>query len=500
MPRAVSTGDVQDQKARPDHAHPEAIASTARGAVWMLIGLLLIAAAAAGRAVAAGTFRIDEIELSGLPHLAVRIPLLCGLFALYLGHLLRLFAIQAGGTWTWRREIGIALLLHGAAALAIPILCNDMFNYLLFGNLEAQRHISAMTATPAVLLSDSFQQWIGDAWRTAPCVYGPLSLGQFTLASRLGGGPVVPSLVVYKISVLAISVAWLLLCAVGARLAGAGPGSRQAFWLLACNPLWLLEVPGQGHNDGLMAVLVLGAVLASRAERPLWSTVALAFAAAVKFVALVPFAFVLLWMLLKAPGSWQRRVGAVAVHGTIFLGILALCYAPIWEGWSTITYPLSFVTAPRLHASFLDVVSRGTSWAGRAWSEAAVRAANAVAWLIVAGLAATWVRDWRFRDRDWRVPWETSLRVLLLYLLLVKGFSLPWYLLWLLPLLVAVDDRRWWRVVIVSTYLTGAYYFLPRLLPFSFVIAVLAPIVHGPPLLMLWRMTRSRVDAATTAH
>jgi hypothetical protein len=473
------------------HAHLEEKAASARGEVWMVAGLLLIAGAAAYRAAAAGTFRIDEMELSWVPYQVVRLLLVGGLFALYGGHLLRLFARQAGHPRTWRREIGVALLLQVTAALAIPVLCNDLFNYLLFGNLEAQRHISAATASAAELLSDPFQQWIGDAWRTVPCPYGPLSIGHFALVSWLGGGRVVPSLVFYKISVLIISVAWVALCAFGARRSEAGPDARSAFWLLACSPLWLLEVPGQGHNDGLMALLVLAAALAGRAGRPLWSTIALALATCVKYVALVPFAFVLLWMLLRAPGPWRRRAAAVAAHGTAFLGIVVLCYAPMWEGWRTITTPLSAITTPRLHASFLDCVSWATSWAGRAVSEAAVRAAAASAWIAVAGLTVAWVRGWRARGDDRSVPWETSLKVLLVHLLVVKGFSLPWYQLWLLPLLAAVNDRTWWRITIVCMYVTGLYYLLPRLYPFTEVIAILALVVHGPPLLMLWRAARA---------
>jgi hypothetical protein len=472
-----------------------------RGAAAMGAGLLLLAGAAALRAVAGGTLKVDQVPIAPLPGALVSTLAVAGLVAIVAGYL-----FPVAGGWpgaaqhedvrdgprapaTWGRLALLAAALHLLGALVLPFTSNDTFNNLRYGHLEAHRGVRAATASGPQLLADPLTAYVGDTWKTTPCLYGPVAIGHFRMVSWLGGERVAVALAAYKLSMLAISAAWAILCLYAARALDRGQRGMRVFWLLACNPLWLYEIPGQGHNDGLMTVLMLAALLAWRRERTSWASLLLAVASAVKFAAVLPFALTVAWTVWRGTGDLRRRVWHGALQTLVFAGTLALCYAPAWEGWQTITYPASYLATPRLTASLLAVASWwGASWGPQASVAAAAWTLRAFA-AVCAGLAVYWVAGWRNGARDWSVPWDTALRVMLVIQLLVRGFFVAWQLTWMLPLMPAVRGDGWWMVVVTFTCLGVLQYVLDFVVPAG-AAAVRPFFLVVPPALMLFRMVK----------
>ncbi len=459
---------------------------------WMGAGLLTLVLASAVRATAAGTVRVDETIIYGLARAVVAGLVAFGASALAAGYLAGFSSIrQARAPWSWRRLVGLALGLQVLASFMLPLTSNDVFSNILYGHLEAYRGIHAATVTPDAMRTDPLFAWVGETWNDIPCVYGPFLIAHLRLASWLSGGTLVAGLVVHKILLLAVSAVWIGLCAAWARGLEDEKARRPAVWLLAFNPIWLFEVTGQAHNDGIVVVLVMTAVLAYRRGWLLSSSALLGLATAGKYFAVVPFGCLMLWSVLHG-GRLPRRLRAVTLATLVFGGTIALCYAPSWEGWQTISYPWSFIAKPRYLGSLLQIAyACGYPWGRDAMLEAAMWTTRAFSAGLVA-LTVVWIRGWRTRVEDAWVPWETAFRFMLLYIVLLTGWFMPWYITWLLPLVATVRDRRWWAVVVVYSCSALAYqaidFPLDVVLPAN-VTRVLRPLLlQGPVVVLLVRL------------
>jgi len=218
------------------------------------------------------------------------------------------------------------------------------------------------------------------------------------------------------------------------RAAGRNPG-----WLLMYlwNPLVSLEVARHGHLDVAGALLVAAAALALTRGRPLVGTVALSLSVAVK-----PLPIVLLPLL------WRRVSLRHAVAG---LTVLLVLYLPFWE-------------RSRLPIGSMREVLERFRFNGPIFSAVASVAGPAAAtgFAVTVGLGvASWAR--RRLSLDAPQSWAWPLAAALLCAPLVY----PWYLLWLVPFLVAPETMPLaiWSVSILSTYVVWRRAGLPWAVP-----------------------------------
>ncbi len=164
-----------------------------------------------------------------------------------------------------------------------PVLAIDLFIYALRSRGWGLYGLNPLATAPANL--PSTDQWIQLAaeWRNAPSPYGPLwewlSLGVF----HLSDGSFLSQLFLLKaIAIFSYAVSIFL---IGAILAKLHPQWKTAGMLaFAWNPLVLLETAQNGHNDILMAALMLAALWALVKGKRAWVMPLLAMSALVKFM------------------------------------------------------------------------------------------------------------------------------------------------------------------------------------------------------------------------
>lgn len=312
------------------------------------------------------------------------------------------------------------MALHLVFMLAPPLLTTDVFGYIDYARLGAVHGLDPYSKGAQAVPSDPVYPYV--LWHHLPSPYGPL----FTLLSYglapLGVGA---SLWTIKGAAAATGLGCVALVWACARRLGRPPLPAALF--VGLNPLWLVYGIGGAHNDLLMALLVVVAVLLSLAGRERLGAAALVAAAAVKVTAglLLPF------MALGTRRS--ARVVAGGLAGAVAVGALALAVFGV-EGL------LGFVSAlghqqelssahsvphyvgvllggegvdPQVKAS-----AGGVPLALRAGAAAAFAAA-AVALLIRVRRGADWIGG---------AAWAT------LALLLTSLWLMPWYVVWLLPL------------------------------------------------------------------
>ncbi len=398
----------------------------------------------------------------------------------------------------WRGRVGVWAVV-GAAAAAIAIttagpllLSRDVFSYAAYGRIVALHGANPYVVAPSRFASDPFTVAASPQWVGVPSLYGPV----FTLLSagiaRAWSGS--PGATIAAFKVLAG------LCALGAvGLLASWPSERQAFAAAAVglNPVVVVHAVGGGHNDALLALLlVLAAAVALRPNAPngMIVTVLLAMATLVKVFAVVPL-LIWVWSLVRV-GPARDRVRVAASHVGVAAVIAVAASAPFVAGTKTLHWIATtssvegWASGPRLVARAARAVGLGSAGA-RGVDAAFIVAFAVVLWRILRRA----VPD--HATKDWAAA--------LLLLALALPYLVPWYAAWFLPLLVLVVDGSllWFGLLAAgllaltgipsdATFVPGAWHAMALVVHY-----VVAPLMLG--LLVLtarigWADTRMLAD------
>jgi hypothetical protein len=105
-------------------------------------------------------------------------------------------------------------------------------------------------------------------------------------------------------------------------------GTLMYLW----NPVVVLEMAGEGHNDALVLAAVLGTLLCCVRRQPAASVLAIGAGALVKVTALVVLPPVLAYWLRKRD---RAVLGRLAAGAAAVVAAAAMLYAPFWIGMAT---------------------------------------------------------------------------------------------------------------------------------------------------------------------
>lgn len=361
-----------------------------------------------------------------------------------------LFSGLAAAVWICGRVASrIALpLVFGAGAVfgltlipLYPFTAIDVFYYVILARVWGIHGANPFVVPASAFPEDSFLQ-LGVQWVDFPSLYGPVWTYLSLPAAWLAARDFLAGVFYFKLLALAALLAsgWLIL-----RIAGAErrPGgiAAAAFWLW--NPLVLHEGIGEGHNDIVLAALLLLAVyLAGR--RPVAAAAGLAAATLIKVTALPLLPLLLRGSFWDQPplGRWTGRVGAV---GLIGLGWI-LAYLPFWAGRETFAFldRLDFFaqSTPALAALWIR------EWRLSADPQALVKYAT----ILIFALVYLWLLRRPIADRaELAARW---FEVLFWYFVIALAYYHNWYLIPLVGL-AAANGRIWQRARIWTMGLAG---------------------------------------------
>lgn len=341
----------------------------------------------------------------------------------------------------------IALIWCIPLLVGPPLFSHDLYSYLAQGTI-AHLGLSPYHYAPSVLGTLGHHRVLSAVdpfWRRATAPYGPLFLGVISLIAGLTGSHVFAGVVLVRLFDFVGLVLLAMFVPRLARRAGADP--TRAVWLAVASPLILLELVAPGHNDLLMAGVMVAGIALALDGRPVSAIVVCALAATIKLPAATAAAFVAVaWV--RAMPSWREKLAAsvkalLAAALTAAVVTLVTGFGLGWISTSLFSTPgrvrlaitpatdISFTIAKLLHdvgasVSFGDV-------------EPVLRGLLVAASVIVALVLLAKTR------------WRTLIQYLGLTLIAfaIGGPALwPWYLAWGLVLLAAWRPAQRSRVTV----------------------------------------------------
>ena len=246
----------------------------------------------------------------------------------------------AVGGWFWAMRQTRTLELESArpilavtVLLAVPLMVlpglmsDDLYLYNLYGRTISVYGANPIYYSPSSFPADAHLPWVH--WKELRSSYGPIWLMLSAALSRIGVDSLTMTVIVYRaaaavLHLLTVAVLWSTLRSTSARSAA----TRTIFY--AWNPLVLLEVVGNAHNDVLVALFAV--LLVAAAMRRAWLASAFFGACAVM---VKPFALLLLVpvgrnIIASSRGWCMVRRLAMAV--VVAAGTMVFVSLPLWAG------------------------------------------------------------------------------------------------------------------------------------------------------------------------
>lgn len=350
------------------------------------------------------------------------------LVASWLG--LRRFARSDRWPSWWMAGVGFAWSVP--LLIGPPLFSHDLYSYLAQGTI-AHLGLNPYHDPPTILAQHGYQHVLAGVdpfWRRATAPYGPLFVGVISLIVAATGSHVFAGVILIRLFDL---VGLVLLALFVPRLAqGLGSDATRATWLAVASPLILLQLVAPGHNDLLMAGLMVAGVWLALERRPLLGIVLCTAAATIKLPALAAVLFIVAVWCREHPGLPAAAItaakAAIAAVATAAIVTLVTGFGIGWISTSLFSTPgrVRLAITPATDLSFtLHKLIASVSFGD---AQSVLRVALVLATLLVAlGLL-------------WKARWHTLPQYLGLALVAFAfgGPALwPWYLAWGLVLLAA---------------------------------------------------------------
>jgi hypothetical protein len=210
-----------------------------------------------------------------------------------------------------------------------PVNAIDIYIYSARSRLLTEYGANPMTTPPVNFSQDPYMRFASSEWGTHVSPYGPFWNLIAAPTTYLGGDKIVLALAGFKIlaGVSALLCTLLIVQSVSAvRPADAASAGIFFLW----NPLILWEGVGNGHNDLVMLVPLLAALLAWTRRRDELVIPLLVLAATIKYVPviLIPLAALAIWSRTE---GWRSRLRVIAWSTIGTLIVLAIAFFPFYD-------------------------------------------------------------------------------------------------------------------------------------------------------------------------
>ncbi|GAC1506323.1 MAG: hypothetical protein NVS2B12_20750 [Ktedonobacteraceae bacterium] len=340
--------------------------------------------------------------------------------------------------------LGFGALFAMTMSFVYPVTAIDVFGYMVQSLILLHHHANPMV-TPALNFPTDPMTMYAGGWAGIPTPYGPLGILIDALPSlltgNLAGNNVLANLLLLKgmFSALLIGEAFL----VYKILAGSAPKFALAGALfIAWNPLALFEYSANGHNDLVVMLFMLLAILALQKERPVLSWALLIASVLVKYATLPLLPLFFIYGVMHQPTSTERAryIGRVAL---VSLVLIVVFFAPFWAGPHTLDASLDqdryFI------ASFSTLVHDVAA------SQFTVEKARSLG-RVLFGLVYLYALY--LSTKSLRHLLQAAFLALFFYLAFATGKFESWYAIW--PMMLAISLGRIDETIIIAAFALGA--------------------------------------------
>lgn len=362
-----------------------------------------------------------------------------GMALLSLAWLVLGYVTKDRGVGTRNEMWAIAIAWVVPVVVAPAVFSRDMYSYLAQGAI-LHVGLNPYHHGPIVLRNLGYRNLataVSPFWWRTPAPYGPLFLGMVSVIVAVTGSHLVAGVIAVRLLAL-IGIA--LVAVFAPRLARAlGTDPVRAIWLSVMSPLAVLELVLAGHNDALMAGLMVAGVALAVEGRYRTGIVLCAIASVVKLPAIAAIVF-LAFVWIRSDSSTTQRVRTFVESAVLTALVIGGVSAATGVGLSWLSSAV--LTVPgKVHLAITPVTQLGWTFGpvlralGAHVSDRGIASGFGVAadvGLVILGALLIY--------RTTRTNVAVNLGIFLLFAALFGPAVWPWYFIWGLAL-VAAEPR-----------------------------------------------------------
>ncbi len=340
-------------------------------------------------------------------------------------------------------------IVFGAIILCLILAWQPLFNssdfhqYILQARIHTHYGENSYTSPPVLFQGDlEFCQSIcTGVWHNTTNMYGPLWLYFTLIPSYLANGHFFTNYLLLKIFLVVIFLisGWLIY----QILKSAKPQLKNlGLYLFLLSPLIIFEVAADGHNDIMVIFLILLHFFLLVKKKRILSFIILLFCCLIKFVTLPMLVLFLIFYFKTETGNKKLKLAGLILLGAT---LLFLMYLPIWEGLPTLNglWQQSGITSLYQLSPLVVIFFALTKFSGISDPMFWAKILSTVAFLVFFMIIAIKLCRSRNLKKDYL---DASFWSLLLLILFMSTVNRPWYIVWILPLLI-IKGRFYWFIV-----------------------------------------------------
>jgi hypothetical protein len=322
-----------------------------------------------------------------------------------------------------KKTILFAVSFQVIMFFSYPVLSTDIFSYIFSERVATVHHQNIWNVKPATFPDDQFGV-LAD-WKDTTSVYGGMHYYLYLVPSLIGQNNLLLLVILYKLIPVLFSLGtmYIVYLLLEEQDNFKELGMRLVFW----NPLFVLEIAGSGHNDSMMIFFTLLGYYFYRRKLWLLAGVILALAVQVKLIPIVLFFFCLVSLLRK------KSIMSSGLFFAGFLSINALLF--------------SFMQVSPLNFMQRVLYNGGVYWQSlpNVMQSFFPYGTKIISIIFLLWLIYFVIQQWR-KQLD---PLLCYSIVMLGYLLFVSAAYWNWYILWVLPLLPLITNKKILLVTLV---------------------------------------------------
>ncbi|MEA3488883.1 MAG: polyprenol phosphomannose-dependent alpha 1,6 mannosyltransferase MptB [Candidatus Omnitrophota bacterium] len=356
-----------------------------------------------------------------------------------------LFSSRGVSAYFWVATLAVFLLLCYSRA----VLSTDLYEYSLRGRMFGIHGLNPYLHIPEEIKHDLFYSLI--FWKKTPECYGPAWVLIGALHTLFYKNSVVLTIFMHKLVLLVfLMLSGFFFHRLCRRLGIDNTGLMTAAFIM--NPLVVIMTLVDGHNEIAMVAFFLAALYFLYKSKYVVSILLFTAAVQVKFayVLLAPFFFL---YILLGPGKKRTgsRIYEILTGGVLSLGLLILLWLPF--GWRSVPAVVDYYRELNLNFWY-DSIPYAVYFimdkAGLTVSKQALAGVFSAAFLAIY-VYLIWFFVRRVKT-DRRAIFTVSSFVILALLFTNYTQFQPWYLLWVIPLILLSGFRTSFMLVFFLSY------------------------------------------------
>ena len=328
----------------------------------------------------------------------------------------------------------------------VPFHSMDIYGYINRGAQQAFYAVNPYAVTVSQIPNWQIDPIFHKHWITNPCPYGFFFTHLANALTAFSGREFWSAFLLFKdLSILThLGIVWMLFHT--ARLFGMEKPWLPAY-LYGWNPLILLHLIANGHNDGLLALCLLCAIWLAVSNRHAWAALPmLTLSILTKYASLLAAPFFILYFIKQR--QWK----------TLAFGLMYSVMLLVILGWSFLQDPAALPVdkmtsnAAMSQHSLHSALARSVYWAGSLFMDNADGLLNWARvwfkWMLWGGyafiygwLVVSFARDSQIKDKThWPMLYGMALSITLMIVFASAKFN-AWYIGMFLPLLLILHPQ-----------------------------------------------------------